>query len=206
MPRFSSEPPRPSAARAVRRTAGTLALLALLLFPAAAPASPQALIRDCLTNGRVAGHYSQQDYTQALANLPTDVAEYSDCAGVIRHAQLTAAGGAGGSSTGSGTASPGGGPAAAPGAGAAAVNPRQDPLSLATPAERAAVAQARQGGGAALDVGGRLLRPGVVATRTSSILNTLPTPLLIALGALILIAMAVCGRHARNLVRARRTD
>ncbi|HEU0317731.1 MAG TPA: hypothetical protein VFR49_10405, partial [Solirubrobacteraceae bacterium] len=87
---------------------------------------------------------------------------------------------------------------------AAAANPRQNPLDFAAPAERAAVAQATRAGSAAVDVGGGLLRPGVVAARTSSIFNALPTPLLIALGALLLVALAVCGRYARDLVRARR--
>jgi hypothetical protein len=45
----------------------------------------------------------------------------------------------------------------------------------------------------------------VVAVRTASILNALPTPLLLALGGLALFVLAVCGRHARDLVRARRS-
>jgi hypothetical protein len=168
--------------------------LVLGLFPGAAQASPQALIQDCMNNGRIVGHYSEQDFSQALANLPTDVAEYSDCAGVIRRAELAAAAGRTAQSSA---------PASSASASAAA-NPRQNPLDFAAPAERAAVAQASKAGSAAVDVGGGLLRPGVVAARTSSIFNALPTPLLIALGALLLVALAVCGRHARDLVRARR--
>jgi hypothetical protein len=177
-------------------------VLAPALIPTAALASPQALIKDCLKNGRVVGHYSQQDYSQALANLPTDVAEYSDCAGVIRRAQLSSAVGGGGAvSARSGTIGAGAGGGGAP---TAPANPRADPLSSAAPSERAAVDQARRGGSTAVDVGGQLLRPGVVAARTSSILNALPTPLLVALGALTLIGLAVAGRFARDLVRARR--
>ncbi len=171
-----------------------LLAVALGLLPATASASPQALIRDCLTNGRIVGHYSAGDYSQALANLPTDVAEYSDCAGVIRRAELAAAAG-----RSSQPSAPAGSASAA-----AAANPRQNPLDFAAPAERAAVAQAAKAGAAAVDVGGGLLRPGVVTARTSSIWGALPTPLLIALGALLLVALAVGARHARDLVRARR--
>lgn len=159
-----------------------------------AQASPTALIRDCLTNGRIVGHYSAQDYSQALANLPTDAAEYSDCGDVIRRAQLAAAGGVTARSAHVTAQS-----------AALAANPRQDPLASAAPAERAAVASARQSGSSGLDVGGQIVRPGVVAVRTASIFNALPAPLLIALIGLALFALAVCGRHARDLVRARRS-
>jgi hypothetical protein len=195
---------------ALSRALGLVVAL-LALGPAGAQASPTALIRDCMTNGRIVGHYSQQDYSQALANLPTDVAEYSDCAGVIRRAQLAAAAGGAGAVTPRAAqlgAGAGGGGAAAAGGGvaASAANPRQDPLTYADPAERAAIARARSGGSSQIDLGGQLVRPGTVATRTSSILNSLPTPLVIALAALAAIAVVVCGRYARNLVRARRAD
>jgi hypothetical protein len=177
----------------------TLALLLAAFGLAGAAASAQAsavaLINDCMTNGRIVGHYSAQDYSQALANLPTDVAEYSDCAGVIRRAELAAAAGNGNRSANL--------PVSAAGA-AAAANPRQNPLDYAAASEKAAVAQAQRSGSAQVDVGGQLLRPGVVAARTSTIFNALPTPLLIALGALVLVGLAVCGRYARDLVRARR--
>ncbi len=202
MPRSRSRPRRLSWAVAAAT------LLAAALAPAAAQASPQALIRDCLDNGRIVGHYSQQDFSQALANLPTDVAEYSDCAGVIRRAQLAAAatsGGGGGGGAGSVSPRSATIPAPTAASAAAAANPRADPLSFAAPAERAALVHARQAGASSIDVGGQLIRPGVVAARTTSILNALPTPLLIALGALALVALAALGRYARDLVRTRRT-
>ncbi|MCA1689151.1 MAG: hypothetical protein LC720_01475 [Actinobacteria bacterium] len=224
MPRL----PLPPRSRAHRTPAGrralpalpralALALALLALGPAGAQASPQALIRDCMTNGRIVGHYPQQDYSQALGNLPTDVAEYSDCAGVIRRAQLAAAAAAGGAGTvtpraaqlGAGAGAGGGGAGTAAtggGVAASAANPRRDPLTYADPAERAAIARARSGGSSQIDLGGQLVAPGTVATRTSSILNSLPTPLLIGLAALAAIAVVVCGRYARDVVRARRAD
>jgi hypothetical protein len=172
-------------------TLGALAVLAAA--PAATLASPRSLIQDCLNNGRIVGHYPQSDYTQALANLPTDVAEYSDCEGVIRRAELALSGGAAKrSATPTSAAS-----------AAAAANPRTNPLSYAAPAEQAAVAQARQSGASALDAGGVVIHPGVVAGRTSS--NALPTSLLIALAALAAVALAVGARAARDIVRARRS-
>ncbi len=185
---------------AARRVAAGLALGVLLALAgpvALAQASPQALIQDCLKNGRIVGHYPQSDFTQALANLPTDVTEYSDCEGVIRRAELAAAGRGAGRQT---SAAPTNAASAA-----AAANPRTNPLTYAAPAEQAAVSQARRSGSAQLDVGGGFVRPGVVAGRTSSIFRDLPTSLLIALAALALVALAVGGRAARDVVRARRS-
>ncbi|MEA2371145.1 MAG: hypothetical protein QOH12_1539 [Solirubrobacteraceae bacterium] len=165
-------------------------VVGLLIAPAATQASPAALISDCLTNGKIVGHYSAQDYTQALANLPTDVTEYSDCADVIRRAQLTAAAG---------------GKTAAAAAASAPANPRLNPLVGAAAAEQTAIARARQSGAGAVALGGgRAVVPGVVAARTSSIFNGLPTPLLIALVLLLAIALALGGWEARKFVRARR--
>src|SRR6476620_6506772 len=80
------------------------AVLGCLLLPAAAWASGQAVIKDCTDDGVIEGHYSQQDYKNALANLPTDVDEYTDCRDVIKRAQT---GGTGGGGT-SGPGAPGG--------------------------------------------------------------------------------------------------
>jgi cobalamin biosynthesis Mg chelatase CobN len=168
---------------------GLFAAVSLALVPAAAHASAAALIRDCLANGKVVGHYSQQDYIQALAHPPTDVDEYSDCMSVIRQAQLNAAAG---------------GKTAAAAAAATPANPRANPLVTAAPAEQTAVTQAEQTGARKVELGGSIVTPGVVAARTSSIFNGMPTPLLIALTILVLIALALAGWRARKFVRARR--
>lgn len=175
----------------MRRSLLTAAAL-LALLPSAAHASAGALIRDCLKNGKITGHYSAQDYAQALANLPTDVAEYSDCAAVIRNGQLANAAGGGGRSG-----------AAAAAAGRFA-NTLADPLAGATAPDRSAVAAARRTGGAPLDVGGSIVHPGVVPVR-SSFIHKLPTPLLLVLGALLSIVLSVSGRRVWDLVRTRRS-
>jgi len=174
-----------------RALAALLAALGFAIAPAAAHASATALINDCLTNGKITGHYSQQDYIQALDHLPTDVDEYSDCSQVIRQAELNAAAG---------------GRTAAAAAAATPVDPRADPLTTAAPSERAAIVAAQHSGSrqVALGDGGGLVTPGVVAVRTSSVLNGMPTPLLVALAILMSIALALGGWRARKFVRARR--
>src|SRR5947209_12020253 len=106
-----------------------------LLLPAGAWASGTAVIRDCTDDGVIQGHYSQQDYKNDLANLPTDVDEYTNCRDVIKRAQLAALGGRSG-----------GGPSGGAGASNGSVPPGGDPLAGATPAERAAAEAARSGG------------------------------------------------------------
>lgn len=167
-----------------------LAAIGLSIAPAAAHASATTLISDCLTNGKIVGHYPLADYIQALAHLPTDVDEYSDCSDVIRRAEQTLAAGS---------------PAAAAAAAVAPANPRANPLVSAAPSEQAAVTQAQASGARAVALGaGAAVVPGVVAARTSSIFNTMPTPLLVALTILVLIGLALGGWRARKLVRARR--
>src|SRR4051794_7129173 len=122
------------------------AVLGCLLLPAAAWASGNAVIKDCTDDGVIQGHYSQQDYKDALNNLPTDVDEYTDCRDVIKRAQT---GGTGGGSGGPGApGGTGGGPA------------RGDPLASATPAQRAPGAAAPAGGNKPGHLGGTLLPPG----------------------------------------------
>jgi hypothetical protein len=172
----------------MRRLAPTLVAAALLIVPAAASADVGAtIIHDCLIHGEhVTGHYTQQQYAQALAELPGDTAEYTGCADVIRQAQLAAAAGR----------TPGGrsGPPPA----------TANTLATAAPAERAAVISAQRDGSHALDVGGGTVRPGIVTLRSGSVFNALPTPLLVALIALVAVGLAAGGRRAWELVRARR--
>ena len=168
----------------MRRLTPLIATIALLSAPAAASADGgAAVIRDCLNHGKITGHYTAKQYAQALAELPADVAEYSDCGTLIRRAQLGSPSGSSGSGVGGG-----GGPALVPTNGA----------------ERTALRNATRAGSRPLDVGGSLVRPGVVAVRTSSIFNALPTVLLIALAALVAAALGVGGQRAWILVRSRR--
>jgi hypothetical protein len=166
------------------------AVLGCLLLPAAAWGSANALIKDC-TDGVIQGHYSQQDYKEALNNLPTDVDEYTDCRDLLKRAQLGAVGGGSG---GSGT--PGGG--GAPSGG--------DPLAGATAAERAAVDAARAGGATKpIRIGDELVQPGKLGFGGLGSPTTLPGSLIAVLVALGIAAAAAAATYARNRVIARRS-
>ena len=84
------------------RTLSSLCAAFVLLVPSAALASGSTVVRDCTDDGKLSKRYSQSEYRDALANLPTDVDEYTDCRDVIRRAQLSAAG-SGGSTDASGS-------------------------------------------------------------------------------------------------------
>jgi hypothetical protein len=101
-----------------RRVITVLSLVcALAAGPAAAVAAaaggdtPQAAIADCSANDRLTQHYSAATLTAALAQLPADVREYSDCYDVIEKqlfAELghSSSGGSGGGSSSGGSVLP----------------------------------------------------------------------------------------------------
>jgi len=172
--------------RPARSQGGLLAagvLLLALLAPTPARADVGATIIQRCTHGQSLSGFSQQDYRRALQELPAEVEEYSDCANLIRRAQLAAAGGGGAGSSG------------AEGASAIALSP----------SERAALGRVPHAGGASLQVGGQLVRPGVVHANIASALSSLPTPLLATLAFLLACAIALAANAIRDRVRARRT-
>ena len=69
--------------------AGTLAQPA-----AAAGLSPP--VADCYAHGTLTHHYSAAELSQALATMPADIAEYSNCHDVLEHALLADLGKLGG--------------------------------------------------------------------------------------------------------------
>jgi hypothetical protein len=165
------------------RLAPVGALLAICLsVAAAAQADVGATIISRCTNGKSLSGFSQSDYRKALQELPTEVEEYSDCANLIRRAQLAAAGKGGGS---------GGEPATAA------------PIPV-TPAERVALNQAPKTGSAPVKVGNKAVRPGVIHANVASALSSLPTPLLATLAFMLVCALLLAGRVIRNSVNARR--
>ena len=168
----------------------TTAVLGCLLLPAAAWGSGTAVIKDCTDDGVIQGHYSQQDYKDALANLPTDVDEYTDCRDVIKRAQ-TGGGGSGGPGAPGGT---GGTPTGG------------DPLASATASERAAVAKAQASGASApVKVGGKLVQPGKLGFGGLGSPTKLPASLIAVLVAIGIAAVAAGAQYVRNRVIARRS-
>jgi hypothetical protein len=166
----------------ISRLAPVVVLLAMFLSIAApAGADVGATIISRCTNGKSLSGFSQSDYRKALQELPTEVEEYSDCANLIRRAQLAAAG-KGGSSGEPTTAAP----------------------IPVTPAERVALNQAPKTGAAPVRVGNKAVRPGVIHANVASALSSLPTPLLATLAFMLACALVLAGRAIRNSVHARR--
>jgi len=77
---------------------------ALLAPPPARAAGLSPPVADCEAHGRLTHHYPPAELRQALATMPADVAQYSNCSDVINRALLAELGGLSG-----GVASGGGG-------------------------------------------------------------------------------------------------
>jgi hypothetical protein len=157
-----------------------LLLGALTCAPAARADIGETIIQRC-THGESLGGFSQNAYRKALKELSADAEEYTNCAQLIRQAQLAAASGRGG------------GPAAGEAASAVA----------ATPVEKQAVKRAASSGSAPVSVGGQLVKPGVVHADISSALSSLPAPLLALLALLLACAVVLGGARARDRIRPR---
>ncbi|HEV7750795.1 MAG TPA: hypothetical protein VGO71_04600 [Baekduia sp.] len=190
-----------------------LAFVLVLALPALAHASGSAVIKDCTYDGVINGNYSTKDYSDALANLPADVDEYSDCRDQIRRAQL-GAGGKGGSSSGGGGTAGGGtaGGGGTTGGGGAAGNGDTgtgggpvDPLATASPAELASFQKAVQSGNAPVALDGRPVTPGTLGGAKTSGLSDLPTPLIVMLVLLAAGGIGAAGFGTKRLVHGRRT-
>jgi hypothetical protein len=156
-----------------------IALVLTLGITAPAGADVGATIINRCTHGQSLAGFSQQDYRKALQELPTEVEEYSDCANLIRRAQLASASGAG--------------------SGAA---PALIPL---TPAERSTLKRALKAA-IPVQVGGQVVSPGVVNANIASALSSLPDPLLALLAFLLACALLLAGGAIRNRVRSHRSS
>jgi hypothetical protein len=179
-------------------------LLILVLSLAAASnafASASDVIRDCTDNGRLDGRYSQQELRKAIAKIPSDIDEYTNCRDIIRAAQLSGANGGGTNGTGGTDGTGGTGGADGGSGGPTGTSPGyfggfsgipDDPLEGATPEEQQAVAAARE------DV------PPPIGNRSATIAGSeLPTPLwlVLALGAAGLIAFVAYDLRRRVVAR-----
>jgi hypothetical protein len=165
-----------------------MALFFALVAPAGADVGA-TIISKCTHGESIAG-FSQQAYREALQELPTEVEEYSDCANLIRQAELAATGAGGGGAGGSF-----GGPASA----------HVVPIPL-TPLESSSLKEARKTQAAPARVDGAVVRAGVVPVSIASALSSLPTPLLAILALMLACALVVAGGALRNRVRANRSN
>ena len=83
--------------------AGTAALLALgTLTAAAGAAGGNAIINDCLSNGRLTQHYTPKEIRQALAQMSASTKQYTSCQDVLQNALLHPNSLPGGSGSGGG--------------------------------------------------------------------------------------------------------
>ena|ERR1039458_1960247 len=169
----------------------TLLLPAVLVALASSGATAQANIAekiiDRCTHGESLSGFSQKAYSEALKELSAGTEEYSNCAQLIRQAQLAAAGS--GRSAGTGAVTP----------AAGAVTP--------TPSERKAIAHAHTAGSAPVRVGSETIHPGVVPVNIASALSSLPTPLLATVAFLLVCLLLAVGSAIRNRIRnVRRPD
>jgi len=151
---------------------GSLAALAL---PAAALASPDQVISDCVRDGVLDRHYSNSELRRARNHLPTDSDEYSDCRDVIANAITS------GSDKGLGSGSPGVGATDPAGETAAQADDQSDLAALAS----------GKGPKPSVDVGGTNLAPDSSGFfNLGGAANEVPLPLLLALILLSLFALA----------------
>lgn len=168
-----------------------LALVAALAAPALASASPDQVIQDCAKDSVLNGSYSNKDLREARDNLPTDLDEYSDCRAVIAAAIK------GGSDKGAGRGSPGQGVG-----GAGAADPGEAGARAGDAAALDAITRSGQegsgtsgetgsSGGPRVTVGGEEVEPGSGGLfDLASASNEVPLPLLLALIAVGLLALA----------------
>lgn len=167
--------------RMLRRFAAAAVVASLLLVPAqAALASAEDVLIDCNDNGRLTEDYTQKELREALAQMPADLKQYTDCENIIRRAQL-----------------------GLPGAAANAGNPFEG----ATPEEQAQAVKdietARRSGGTRQRIGTTLVTPGALAfTKASAATSELPTPLLV----LIVLILAGTALYVLRYVRTRRHE
>ena len=165
------------------------ALLVLLAFPGEASASPLQVIKDCNQDGVLNGNYSNKELRKALDNLPSDIDEYSDCRDVIG-AAITGGSAKGGNGAGSGNGA--GGTGGTGSGGAAAVTPEEQAARAQDQADlQALTAPDSRKHTPPVEVGGEKVKPGSNGVfDLASASNSLPTPLLVALIALALLAIA----------------
>jgi hypothetical protein len=167
------------------------ALVAVLaLAPPAAQASTRSkIIADCSDDGVLQGHYSASELRDARKHLPSDVAEYTDCADVLRRAELPSGGGTGTSGTGTPTTPSFGGGTLPPSSGGAAAP--TTPLTPETPEDTAALTQAHDAPDHPVSVAGQDLLAGAAPLREGYRANGLPDSLIVALVLLGLAALAL---------------
>ncbi len=183
-------------AAVLRRLLVPALVLASLVTPTVALADYQELLKDACRDERVNGTYSQKDYREALANIPADADQYTNCRDVLRAAQLASA-----------SAQAAGRSGAAPASSRTiSALSAPDPLATATPAQKQAVAAAVKTGGGPVTIAGEVVEPSTLGAgrAVAAGLSDLPGPLLAALALIALIGVGATVSVLVPRVRDRR--
>jgi hypothetical protein len=174
----------------IRHTLFLAAMLCALALPVAtAHASYRDAIFDCNEDSVLDGKYSNAELKKALQHLPTDIAEYTDCADILASAMTGGSGSSGRGTTPSN-------PALATETGAQASS-QQDLDAL----RKKVATDTNKKKAAKVQIAGRDITPGaggVFDRAGSTEANVLPLPLLlslIALAAMCALAGALVARR-----------
>jgi hypothetical protein len=181
------------------RPAVLLTLVLAFLLPAAtAGASPNQVVRDCTDNGTIDSYHSQADYQGALAHMPSDVAEYTECRGIIEAAKRRDASRPDpGTSGGSGGGGGGGGTGGSIGGSFNTGTPAPANNVPTSPPEAGAIAAAGAHT-APVVVAGEPITPGGSGITEAAFRHALPAPLLVVVILFGLAALAVLASGARR--------
>jgi hypothetical protein len=172
--------------KTVARHLFAITVLALLALPAPAFASADQVVRDCVYDGKLDHHYSNDELKRARDHLPSDADEYSDCRDVIAAAINS------GSDRSGGAGSPGIG----------ATDPAGE-LAAQAADQSALAAIANSDKAPDLNVGGHELKPDSSGFfNLGGAANRVPLPLLIALLLLCTMALVTGLGSARERVPA----
>ncbi|MSX01838.1 MAG: hypothetical protein F2813_01610 [Actinobacteria bacterium] len=163
----------------ILKVAVLTAACAAMVAPATASAGYQSLLLDaCGADGTVNGSYTQREFREALANIPADADQYSDCRAILTEAQLAAAAGGSGASSDSISSS----------TSAAASQPTDGTDgSSESAADKettdSGVSDAVATGGDAVTVGAAVVNPDSLGAgrSASATISSLPTALIVAL-------------------------
>ncbi len=179
---------------------GVLTAALCAAAPAGAASTSTQIYRDCEDDGRLQGSYSPADIREARRDMPSDLAEYTDCPDVLRRAELA------GDLDGPGTPPPstgGGGAVPADSGGAPAV----DDLVPQTDADNQALADASKAPERPVTVAGENVLAGVAPLRDGYEANAIPGPLVVVLVLMALAGLALClpplRRHGLPRLRRR---
>ena len=171
------------------------AAIALLVVPASAGASVEAIYEDC-QDGRLDKRYPKTELRAALRDMPADLDEYTNCRELIRAARdnQRGGGGAGPGSTHEDDDDYGALPAGEGGLPLGPDGKAIDPRGVAEPKERVELDRAREGVGRPAKVAG--VAPG----RHEA---DLPVPLIVLLVLTAGAGIAFVAPRLRDLVRGR---